>query len=573
VRAGERGFTLTETAVALAITALLLLAGGIWMLGSHPAELAQTAADYDAAMASARALASTSGNGATLVFAPRPSLGSGSAGFTLRVYSGRPSPGGAVFPTAIMPLTASIAVTERTLGDPPFSIFVGASGDVSGAPHYPSFDSHGRARFAVIAREPECPHHGFLLTFAAAPGRSERRALPCVAVARGIPAPPNPSPTPNRPASAPAALIYHWPAAAPQSFVVTEWGYTHWFATTTGFACGDGTATYPNVLPSPYSPAFSPAEASAAPSPPPQTPYSYPNSGGGSMNDAPAAFPLDPAAAGLCSASVADDYGQVAQTPVQVMGWLTAAYAGKTYVRGTKPPLALPASAFPHRGATATIGVSKTYDAEPLQPAVAFDAACSPYVAFGVRPGMTPPKPMRQPATATVTLKLVNVPQSKIDCGGTIYDQYRGSLQGEGIPFNATIGASPCPNTGNAQTGPRDGVCYDLYFIGTGMTQSGGWTEESEVGLYVAHATDGDALYRWVVDGGTCTVQNLIGTDFATWSVLLGNGNTTPPPLATPQPIPNPAGFGLPAIPDAVDVTAAPDPKPTIPPPFLCRGP
>ena len=559
-------------AVALGIAAVLMLAGGVWMLGSHPGELIQTAADYDAALAGARALAFTSGNGVTLVFAPRSARRSGLRGFTLRVYSGRPSPGGAVLPTAVMPLTASIAVKERTLGVPPFSIFIGASGHLSGAAHYPSFDARGRARFAVIAREPDCPRHGFLLTFVAAPGRTQTRALPCAVLPSGIPAPPNPSPTPNRPAIAPPALIYHWPADAEQTFVATEWGYTHWFATTDGFTCGYGTATFPDVLPSPYSPAYSQAEASASPSPPPQTPYSYPNSGGGSMNDAPAAFPLDPAAPGLCGASVADDYGQVAQTSVQVMGWLTAAYAGKSYVRGTKPALALPASAFPQRGATATIGISKTYDAEPLQPAVAFDTACSPYVAFAARPGTTPRQPSRQPATATVALTLITMPKSKIDCGGTIYDQYRGSLDGEGIPFNATIGQSPCPNTGNAQTGPRDGVCYDLYFIGTGVTQTGGWTEESEVGLYVAHGTDGDALYRWVVDNGSCSIQNLIGTDFATWSVLLGNGDTTPPPLATPQPIPNPAGFGLPAIPDAVDVTAAPDPKPTVPPSFLCKG-
>jgi prepilin-type N-terminal cleavage/methylation domain-containing protein len=564
----QRGFTLLETAATLAIATLLLTAGGIWMLGSRPGALTQTTGDVDSALVAARTLAAT-GDGATLVFAPRTQPGA--RGFWLRVYRGRPRPGAHVTPTTVMPLVSDASVDERTLGVPPFAIFFGASGHVSGAPHYPQL-AEGQPQFATITVEPPCPPAGFVLRFALTPPTVQTRRLPCAATPLSVPGLPNPSPTPNHPIVAPTALRYHWPADAPQSFVAVEWGYTHWFATTDRFACGSGIASFPNVLPSPYSPPYTPLEAQASPSPPPMTPYSYPNSGGGSMNDAPALFPLAPAAAGLCDATVTDDAGQTVGAQVQVMGWLTATYNLRSYVHFSKPTLHLPSSAFGKRGATTTIALSKTYDADPLQPAVTFDRACAPYVGFSSQPGKTPHAPSESPATASLILTLATMPKSRIECGGTIYDQYRGSLAGEGVPFNATLGAPPCPNSGNAWNGPTDGVCYDLYAIPTGMTQTPGWIEESLAGFYEPHATPGTAIYQWVVGDGTCSLQQLSGTDFATWGILLSNGNPTPPPVATPQPVPNPAGFGVANVPNAAPVTSAPEPDPTSPPPWLCKG-
>ena len=86
MRESERGFTLIETIVACAIVATLLVAGGVWMMGLHPGALAQVTSDYDAAIGTARALATTSSNGATLAFTPI----AGRSGFTLSVYAGRP---------------------------------------------------------------------------------------------------------------------------------------------------------------------------------------------------------------------------------------------------------------------------------------------------------------------------------------------------------------------------------------------------------------------------------------------------------------------------------------------------
>jgi prepilin-type N-terminal cleavage/methylation domain-containing protein len=440
VRETERGFTLVETAVTVGIIAVLLAAGGAWLLAMHPGALMHATQDYDAALAGARGIAITSGNGATLVFAPRSS---GVPGFTLRAYAGRPVTSGAVQATTVMPVESDATVVEAALGKPPFAIFIGASGHISGKASYPTIGSDGSATFARIATEPACPPAGFTFTFTGPQGAVAKRTLPCTPVASTLPGGaglPNPSPTPNVPLMTPASLVYHWPADAEQTFVATEWGYTHWFATTNGFACGQSVATYPDILPKPYSAAYTKAEGRASPAPPANAPFSYPNSGGASMNDAPASFPLDPSSEGLCTPAVADDYGQVAQGAVQVMGWLTVTYGGKAYAHLSTPALALPASALQTKGASVVLAVSKTYDAEALQPAVALDAACSSYLTTVAAAGTTPGMPSTRPAKASVTLTLVAQPKSKIACGGVVYDQYANSQAGEGVPFNATIG-------------------------------------------------------------------------------------------------------------------------------------
>ncbi|MGB8519005.1 MAG: hypothetical protein WCD38_02465 [Candidatus Tumulicola sp.] len=562
----QSGFTLAETVVTLGL--LALFAGGVvWMLGSHPGSLARAAADFDAALTSARAIAATSGNGATVVFLPRGNPSHALAGFTLRVFSGRPTAASEVRADTVMPVTSDAGVSETTLGSPPFSLFFGASGDVSGASRYPQTDAHGDVRFPAIAIEPPCPRAGFVLSFVSAQHTVTRR-LPCASPVAATAAP-NPSPTPNVPLITPAQLQYRWPADARQTFVATEWGYTHWFAAD-GFACGSGVAEFPNVLPSPYSPPYDAHEGDATPPPPPHAPYSYPNSGGQSMNDAPAPFPLDPVREGLCTATVVDAWGQPARVAVDVMGWLTASYGGNAYTHRSRRTLSLPATTFPNKGATVTIALSKSYDAQPLQGLVEFDGACSPYLSFASLPGKTPPSPAPAPATAAVTLTLVTQPAAKTRCGGVLYDQYAGALGGEGIPFNATLGAQRCANERNVWQGPADGACYDLYFVVTGTTQTGGWTEESVMGVYAPHGTPGMSIYSWIVDDGVCSVRNSGGVGFAQWGVLLGNGDPTPPPVATPQPMRNQAGFGVTFASDTVAVTSAPDPNPTRPPPLQC---
>ena len=442
---GQLGFTLIETVATVAAGMVLLTAGTVWVLGMHPGTLAVAAGGYDAALAEAQAVAAA-GDGATLAFLARTRGSRNLAGFTLRVFRGRPKTGDAVEATNAMPVVSDATVSERALGDPPFAIFIGASGSTSGQPAYPQAGADGRTHFPAIPVEPPCPKGGFVLTFTSPQNVTAVRRLACPSSVRG-PAIPNPSPTPNAPLATPAALIYRWPSDAEQTFVATEWGYAHWFATTARFACGNGIAIFPDVLPAPYSPPYEPAEGAASPAPPPQTPYSYPNSHGGSTNDAPAPFRLDPAAEGLCTATVADDYGQTARVAVQVMGWLSAAYRGSVFIHLANRVLAFPPSTFSRKGASATVELSKTYDTEPLQPHALVDPLCAPYLAFSGLPERTPASPSSEPATANLTLTLVSLPGSPVACKGIIYDQYAGSEAGEGIAFEALAGA-PVPPIG-----------------------------------------------------------------------------------------------------------------------------
>jgi hypothetical protein len=128
-----------------------------------------------------------------------------------------------------------------------------------------------------------------------------------------------------------------------------------------------------------------------------------------------------------------------------------------------------------------------------------------------------------------------------------------------------------CPQKDNAWLGPADNVCYDLYDDVTGTTETGGWTEESYAGIYVPHGTSGNELYEWIVGDGSCYMQLLIGTTFATWSLILSNGDPTPPPAPSPSPVPNAAGFGVDYVDRTTGLTNAPAPRPTQPPAQACR--
>jgi prepilin-type N-terminal cleavage/methylation domain-containing protein len=466
--ARERGFTLLEMTIAVGILAILL-ATGAWALASHPNALAAATDDLDASLAAARAIAASSGNGATLVFAVRADdAGRGEPGFALRVYRGRPNAPNAVVATSAMPLVADATVRERTLGTPPFAIFIDSAGNVSGKAQYPSFDGAGDASFTVIAQEPACPAGGFTLTLTNPQGNATTtRTLPCRISLSGTPAP-NPSPTPNVPVVAPSSLLFHWPGDQQQQFFATEWGYTHWFASTGGFACGSNVATYPDVLPSPYSPAYAASETQLPPPPPGQTPYSYPNSNGGSTNDAPASFPLQPESAGTCTAAVQDDHAQSASTAVVVMGWLTASYASTnaTHASGS---IAIPASALPHAGSSANITIAKAFDASALAPRVAFTgsnaSACAADLAVSTASGTTPGAPSSTPATAVIALTVTVLPPAALSCGGVIYNHYADanapsdavSEAGEGVAFTASLS----PATGPLAVWPT-GVVYPV---------------------------------------------------------------------------------------------------------------
>jgi prepilin-type N-terminal cleavage/methylation domain-containing protein len=170
----QRGYTILEVTVAVAIFALLL--GSLAAVGQSRKAFAaaQSAREFDALLAQARALASSSGNGATLVFAPDSASGTGAL---VTLYSGRPNRPGAVPILAAPPQSLAGAVTEATAGSPPFSVFVDGAGALTVRRAYPAF-AGGAPQFTDLSAQPACPPGGLAFSFTAA-GSTIARLLSC----------------------------------------------------------------------------------------------------------------------------------------------------------------------------------------------------------------------------------------------------------------------------------------------------------------------------------------------------------------------------------------------------------
>lgn len=173
----ERGTTLLEVVIVLAIAVLLAAAGLALAKGSRPFAMRSAVSQFDGTLAYARALAADSGNGATLVFRP----GSAGSGFMLIVYAGRPTSLSAMHQAPLAPVLATGDVSEAKLGRVPFTIFLdsaGHAGAMNGAV------SPGTA----IASDPGCPsgESAVVLTFSDARS-SGVRTIACNTAVSGVP--------------------------------------------------------------------------------------------------------------------------------------------------------------------------------------------------------------------------------------------------------------------------------------------------------------------------------------------------------------------------------------------------
>ena len=419
MRASEAGFTLLEMVVAIGIAVILLAAGGSWMLSMRPGALRGALDDFDSNVAAAKALAASSGNGATLVFAPQTG---GAPGFTLRVYAGRPNASNAVTATNTMAAISSTSVKEAHFGNPPFAIFLSSAGYPTGTANYPSLDAQENPTFNVIAQQPPCPSGGIVLTFTSAQGVIATRTLPCntsVAFAAGT----DPTPTPNPPRISPTYLLAHDTTdSGPLKFKAAEYGYYHWYASTqNGAACqmgnsDTGAAPVTFASPWPYAQPSPSSQGGIAPAAPAFAPYTWP---AGDPNDPPAWFQLSPVLhnGGVCTVTVADDYNQSGTVQVQVMGDLTPSTRSLSLTVGK---------------GNGFVNFTKTFDSEQLQ--LSAGGPCRGVVTASTSSGSFPGSPSSTPATAAVTV----TPVTQGSCTMIVQDRY-----GEQVQIGINVAAPP----------------------------------------------------------------------------------------------------------------------------------
>ncbi|HTV92530.1 MAG TPA: hypothetical protein VMG98_07420 [Verrucomicrobiae bacterium] len=422
MRAREAGFTLLELVVAVGITVVILAAGGYWMLSMRPGALRGALDDFDANLATAKAIAASSGNGATLVFTPQPN---GIAGFSLRVYSGRPNAADAVSATNTMIASSAASVNEAHFGNPPFAIFLNSAGYPTGSANYPTLDAQENPTFGLIAQQPPCPTDGIELTFTSPQGVTGTRTLPCnepVPIAQGT----DPTPTPNVPDISPTYLLAHDTSdSGPLKFKAAEYGYYHWYASAqNGAACqtqasdtGAAPATF--ASPWPYAQPSPASQGDAAPVPPEFAPYTWPV---GDPNDPPAWFQLSPVLhnGGMCTVTVSDDYSQSGTVTVQVMGDLTPSLTSLSLTAEN------PASA---------VGFSKTFDTEKL--VLSAGGPCAGIVSAQPQAGFTP---TGAPSSAKATASVAITPLAQGSCTLIVQDQYGEQIQ---IAINVASARQP----------------------------------------------------------------------------------------------------------------------------------
>ncbi len=157
----QRGFTLLETMIAVAIVAMLVVAAGAYAQAFHPYAAASSVARMSALLVTARGVAAASGNGATLTLTPNGTR------TTVVLYAGRPD--GGTFGTVVTTDTLEATVTSAAVSGDTLALFVDSAGTGTA--------SAWTAAQGTLSAEPPCP--GALdLTFSAGGGHATH-ALSC----------------------------------------------------------------------------------------------------------------------------------------------------------------------------------------------------------------------------------------------------------------------------------------------------------------------------------------------------------------------------------------------------------
>jgi prepilin-type N-terminal cleavage/methylation domain-containing protein len=230
---GERGFTLIEMVIVVAIVATTVAAGVGLSLASRSFAVSAAATEFDHLLDSARTLAREV-QGVTLTFVP-DAYGDGTE---VRVLAGGPS--GVLTPTTLPPLHTRATIEEtESLHQAPFAFIVHLTGALGGRPGFRFGD-------ATTAAEVGCPPSGAFHFVIKAAGGSADRYVPCrMTLAAGGPvtlttwplAPIAPSPTPCSGFGCTATALPTAPASTascPPSFTAIAGGCAPGLPTSSG---------------------------------------------------------------------------------------------------------------------------------------------------------------------------------------------------------------------------------------------------------------------------------------------------------------------------------------------------
>ena len=149
--------SLIETVVCVTIVVTFTATLGAFTLGRNAYAVHAAATAFGSLVTDARAVAQTSGTGATITIVPNPG-----GGFIATLYPYRPLPGGDLSATAVRTLRANVSLA-------PQAIFISSSGSASASAWTPAN--------GTLAEEPACAN-AIALTFSDG-FATETHDIPC----------------------------------------------------------------------------------------------------------------------------------------------------------------------------------------------------------------------------------------------------------------------------------------------------------------------------------------------------------------------------------------------------------
>jgi prepilin-type N-terminal cleavage/methylation domain-containing protein len=137
----QRGFTLIEVLFTIAIVTIVALGASTLLASSNPFLTRGTSLAFDALLGNARAVAATSGNGATITVV------NDASGFTATLYPGRPNTAG--LGTAVQTLHENASLMSAFTNATSFAFFLNSAGTGTA--------STWTLTSGTLATEPPCP--------------------------------------------------------------------------------------------------------------------------------------------------------------------------------------------------------------------------------------------------------------------------------------------------------------------------------------------------------------------------------------------------------------------------------